>query len=206
MADFFLTPEPSNGEKHCETFDLTDENDTTNTRNIPPSALGVSKTGTPIVANKTTAIYDITSPIEMRMGDETVDSAFSTPSLKADTECSDSPTAPPPTDMSSAEKRQQEQDESERLAWQLMEEESMNAYQMQVDYMRANPDLFSEDDLRAVGAVLQQQGGGGEEESGSEFDDEEEGEGEEGGVQEDNSQEWTYEQLLELGNTIGGEC
>jgi hypothetical protein len=99
--------------------------------------------------------------------------------------------------MSSAEKRQREQEESERLAWQLMEEESMNAYQMQVDYMRANPELFAEEDLAALGAVLQ-------ETQQREEEDVEEGEdGEE--VEEDDSREWTYEQLLELGHTIGGK-
>jgi hypothetical protein len=101
--------------------------------------------------------------------------------------------------ISSADRRQKELEESEMLAWQLMQEESMQAYEMQVDYMRNNPDLFSEEEIAALNTVLEenrtesQQGHGvvqGEEE------EEEEGE--------EDSSEWTYERLLELGQLVGG--
>ena len=193
MADFLLTPEPLNGEKCGEVVDMTNENENdlihiSNNNNIQSSPMDLTKTS---VSSKPQNIHDITSPIEIHLGD--MSSTSSTPSKRVLEE-------PSSTDLRSAEKRQKEQEESERLAWQLMEEESMNAYQMQVDYMRANPELFSEDDLAAVGAVLQESNNDQQaQQEGSEFDNEEEGD-----IEEDNSQEWTYEQLLELGQTIGG--
>lgn len=218
MADFLQTPEPFNGDnKRCEVVDMTNENEMLNitSNNILASPMDLTKTGTPVI-KPSQNIHEITSPIDINLGD--ISSASSTPSSKRvieiEEDSSTTATSTSATDdlLCSAEKRQKEQEESERLAWQLMEEESMNAYQMQVDYMRANPDLFSEDDLAAVGAVLQENNNNDihhhnqQHQEGSEYDDEEDEEEGEGEMEEDNSQDWTYEQLLELGQTIGGNA
>lgn len=155
MADFLLTPEPVAAQQHCGIYCTTDENESANSSNIPVVRLE-TKTSTP-VAQMPAITFDLTSPIEMKFDD------ISSPVTASSSPATSTPVSSTPSEasgdedaLSSAEKRQLEMDESERLAWQLMEEESMNAYQMQVDYMRANPDLFSEDDLAAVGAVLQE--------------------------------------------------
>lgn len=180
MADFLLSPEIT-----VEKDENDVRRDILNIRQEQSSASNLSKTGTPIASNKP-IVHDITSPIEINLDDV---STCSTPCKRG----ADDDT--PEVEICSSEKRQREQEESERLAWQLMQEESMNAYQMQVDYMRANPELFAEEDLAALGAVLQESQQQQPEEDEGEYDDDEE--------VEDNSQEWTYEQLLELGHTIG---
>ena len=166
MADFILTPESISSRLAGEEVVKTDENSNDNSRIIASSPLGATKT-----------------PTINQADDDKILINTSTTSAKRPLEES-SP------EVSSTEKRLKEQEESERLAWQLMQEESMNAYQMQVDYMRANPELFSEEDMAALGAVLQEP---------HQNDDEEDDE-----VEEDDSAEWTYEQLLELGQSIGG--
>lgn len=98
-----------------------------------------------------------------------------------------------------AEKRRREEEESENLARQLMEEESINAYQLQIDYMRSNPELFSEEDMAALGVALQESENIPRSSTADEYDEREE----DGSEMGDDSREWTYEQLLELGQTIG---
>jgi hypothetical protein len=117
---------------------------------------------------------------------------------------------------SSAEKRQTELEESEQLAWQLMQEESMSAYEMQVEYMRSNPELFSEEEVTALNMILQEsqqedrhgahhnhrerEEGEDDRSFDDENDEEEEGEGDG-----DDSADWTYERLLEIGALAGGQ-
>lgn len=104
---------------------------------------------------------------------------------------------------SSVEKRQREIEESERLAWQLMEEESINAYEMQVKYMRDHPELFDEADLSAVGAALQENVLSPSQNRNAQEDSNYQDDSENGDTEDENSADWTYEQLLELGRTIG---
>jgi hypothetical protein len=101
-----------------------------------------------------------------------------------------------PANISSADRRRQEMEESERLAWQLMEEESMRAYEMQLDYMRSHPELFSEEEVQALNSVLQ--------ENVAVDEDIEEGEGEIED-EEGNSGTWSYDQLLEIARVVGGK-
>lgn len=98
--------------------------------------------------------------------------------------------------ISSAERRMKELEESEILAWQLMQEESMQAYELQVEYMRNNPELFSEEEMAALNTVLEENRAESQVISGSGHDEE--------NVEEDDSSEWTYERLLELGQLVGG--
>jgi hypothetical protein len=202
MADFLFTPD-------APRFDENKNESNANAQHASDGVNELRKCATPSLTHYSTptststapssGALRITSPIDINLSSV---SASSTPCKRAlddtnDTVSDDVSECGSDEVMSSAEKRQREQEESERLAWQLMEEESMNAYQMQVDYMRANPELFAEEDLAALGAVLQ-------ETQQREEEDVEEGEdGEE--VEEDDSREWTYEQLLELGHTIGGK-
>jgi hypothetical protein len=88
------------------------------------------------------------------------------------------------------ERVRNEMEESERLAWQLMEEESMRAYEMQVEFMRNNPGLFSEEEIQALNSVLQEN-----------VAEEEEEEGEE---EEESEDAWSYDRLLEIARVVGG--
>lgn len=94
------------------------------------------------------------------------------------------------------ERIRHEIEESERLAWQLMEEESMRAYEMQIEFMRNNPELFSEEEIQALNSVLQENVE--QQEEGEVGEEEGEGEGEE---EED---AWSYDRLLEIARVVGG--
>jgi hypothetical protein len=94
------------------------------------------------------------------------------------------------------ERIRNEIEESERLAWQLMEEESMRAYEMQIEFMRNNPDLFSQEEIQALNSVLQENV---VQEDGEEGEEEEEGEGDE-----EDEDAWSYDRLLEIARVVGG--
>jgi hypothetical protein len=92
-------------------------------------------------------------------------------------------------------------EESERLAWELMQQDNRDAYNMQVEFMRENANDLDADTLAAIELAM-------EEERAHVIPDEqpveqqqEEGEGDE---EEENSQPWTYDQLLALGEAVGG--
>ena len=77
------------------------------------------------------------------LSDENSDSNMPTPVINLDDKLA-SPGTPAPSAeseseaievVSSEEKRRQELEESERLAWQLMQEESMSAYEMQASHV-----------------------------------------------------------------------
>ena len=103
------------------------------------------------------------------------------------------------------QRRQRECDESESLAWEMMREESMTAYRMQMDFMSSSSNEMSAEDREAVQLAM---GGYDNGTSNEEVNDEvvEEGEGEE---EEDENQDsdvsqWDYDRLLALGEIIGG--
>ena len=104
-----------------------------------------------VALKQTVAVIQLTSPIVMRMTGSTPNT---TPQKRSNQERSPLLDDEHNDSFTSSEKRQRELEESEKLAWQLMEEESMNAYQIQVDYMRNHPELFDAADLAALGAVL----------------------------------------------------
>mmetsp|Transcript_12298 Transcript_12298/g.18633 ORF Transcript_12298/g.18633 Transcript_12298/m.18633 type:complete len:237 (+) Transcript_12298:70-780(+) len=115
---------------------------------------------------------------------------FSSPNTKessSETEVTDAE-----RERKDAEQVQREIEESERLAFQLMEEESMRAYQMQVEYMTANPDLFSQEEMQALNLVLSEQGNNDQDEE--EVDED---------LNSSDASNWTYEQLLEIGQAVG---
>ena len=103
--------------------------------------------------------------------------------------------------LSDEERRLKEEEESERLAWELMQEESMNAYQMQVDYIKANSANMTNEDLEALQSILGQepQMNTNNQHDPNDSNVEEEDE-EEGDVDLD---ALNYDQLLALGEHIG---
>lgn len=113
--------------------------------------------------------------------------------------------------ISSDEKRQNELEESERLAWRLMEEESMRAYEMQIEFMRNNPELFSQEELQAFNTLLHennetdeyQQNNNGNNNSDDNEENDDNNDNEEDDEQ-DNSGAWTYDNLLEIARIVGG--
>lgn len=135
--------------------------------------------------------------------------------------------AGPSTPLASAQQREETEEErvqrelaeSEALALQLMQEESTHAYQMQLQMLQEMAGTMSEEELGAIRLALSEagmiappqprqarqrnrtegEGDEGDEEADEGTYDDEEGDEEE----EEASQEWSYEQLLELGERLG---
>lgn len=115
------------------------------------------------------------------------------------------PESSPLTDIETVANRQRrETEESEQLAWEMMREESMSAYRMQMDYINSSANDMSAEDLEAIQLAI----GGGhsnanmEREQGNIEDDE----GEEQDENQDSDvDQWDYDRLLALGEVIGGE-
>ena len=95
---------------------------------------------------------------------------------------------PPPEDADARMAR--EMAESEELARTLMAEEAMASYALGADYLRANADQFSGEDLAALQAAMMEEDPDGEDL----VDDQVEGE---------ESAELSYETMLNLGERIG---
>ena len=86
-------------------------------------------------------------------------------------------------------------EESERLAWELMQQESIDAYNFQVEFMRENSAAMDPADLAALEKAMA-------EERMAIASPEELEEGEE--IEEEDSENWSYDRLLELGEQVGG--
>ena len=103
-----------------------------------------------------------------------------------------------------SEVKRRELEESERLAWQLMQEESMSAYQMQLDYLKNNMDGMNDEEMQAIESILRESEvvvgvpAAATSDDASFADEENEDED-----QEHSSANWSYEQLLALGEAIG---
>lgn len=106
-------------------------------------------------------------------------------------------------DETAEQRQQRECDESESLAWEMMREESMTAYRMQMDFMSSSSNEMSAEDREAVQLAM---GGYDNGTSNEEVDDEvvEEGEEEEDENQDSDVSQWDYDRLLALGEIIGG--
>lgn len=109
--------------------------------------------------------------------------------------CEEERTSSPPTQdiqqVDEQERLRRDMEESERLAWELMRQESMEAYEMQVRFMQENAESLSQEDLAALQLAINEMNP-----ANNIRDEEEEGPDEE-------SEQWDYDQLLELGQTIG---
>lgn len=103
----------------------------------------------------------------------------------------------------SEQRMEREDRESQELAWQLMQEENMEVYNMQMQFMRENADQMSEEDLALIQAMINESGQPQQAEApapiGADEDDQENNE-----LNESDSSNWDYERLLQLGQQIGG--
>ena len=88
--------------------------------------------------------------------------------------------------------------ESERLAWELMQQDSLDVYNMQIEFMRQNSESLDAADLAALEMAM------AEERTHVASTNEEEGEQDDENADGDNSEPWTYDQLLALGEAVGG--
>jgi len=98
------------------------------------------------------------------------------------------------TDESGEDRRLREEADSEALARQLMAEEAMASYNQSAHFLQDNADMYSEEDLAALRAIMQ------EENPVVELEAMEDGLFEE---EEMDSAELSYEALLNLGERIG---
>lgn len=111
--------------------------------------------------------------------------------------------SPEQREESSAERRKREEEESERLAWQMMEEESMEAYRMQMDYIRQNASNINTEDFNLIEQIIND--GHPQNEGAAEDNEDEEATGEQ--VNQSNVSDpdsWGYDRLLAIGNILGG--
>lgn len=115
-------------------------------------------------------------------------------------------------------KLKEDEEASERLAWELMQQEQNELYNMQLQYIQAQAGNMSDDDFRALQQVLGVPAAAGSgaagqdnDQEGEEGDDGEAGDGEADGEEgegeaddDDDNEEWDYERLLALGQALGG--
>lgn len=94
------------------------------------------------------------------------------------------------------ERRKRETDESEALARQLMAEEAMASYALSTEYLRANSDQFSSEDLAALQAAMAEEDPENNLEEVDGDDDDFDGDDSDSG-------EFSYDALLRLGERIG---
>ncbi len=99
-----------------------------------------------------------------------------------------------------------EERESQELAWRLMQEDNMEVYNMQMQFMQENADQISEEDMALIESMIRESGQpqmvAAPIVADVQDDQEEEGYDE---LNESNSSNWDYERLLQLGQQIGGE-
>lgn len=93
--------------------------------------------------------------------------------------------------------------ESEEYAWELMRAESMETYQMQMQYIQDNANDMSEEDRQALEMMMRESG---YEEQQAVEDGEEEFDDEEGddAHNDSNPDNWSYDRLLQFGEAVGG--
>ena len=90
---------------------------------------------------------------------------------------------------------------SERLAWEMMRQESLETYRLQMEYMQENSANLSQEDLAMIQQVVNESAQALNAISAAQGDEGEEGE--EDGSGESDSSEWDYDRLLALGEQIG---
>ena len=102
------------------------------------------------------------------------------------------------------ERKRRENEESELLAWDMMREESLSAYRMQMDFIASSANEMSAEDLEAIQMAM---GGAnsytGVEQEQEDIEDDEEEEQDEN--QDSDVDQWDYDRLLALGEVIGGK-
>eukprot|EP00597_Dinobryon_sp_UTEXLB2267_P010243 CAMPEP_0170100606 /NCGR_PEP_ID=MMETSP0020_2-20130122/1756_1 /TAXON_ID=98059 /ORGANISM="Dinobryon sp., Strain UTEXLB2267" /LENGTH=335 /DNA_ID=CAMNT_0010323529 /DNA_START=14 /DNA_END=1018 /DNA_ORIENTATION=+ len=126
-------------------------------------------------------------------------------------------------DETNDEKSKREQRESELLAWEMLRQESIELYQMQIDFMRENAGEMSEEDINALQMAINESGrpdiyyssqisnannssdsAQGTDEVDGDEDNSQSMESSEADVEEgEDSDNWDYDRLLALGQVLG---
>jgi hypothetical protein len=101
-----------------------------------------------------------------------------------------------------------ENEESERLCWEMMREESENAYRVQMEFINSGSNEMSAEDLEAIQNAMKDgnnfvpaENEGRDDEVDVEVNEEEEEEAQE----ESDVDRWDYDRLLALSEEIGGK-
>jgi hypothetical protein len=100
-----------------------------------------------------------------------------------------------------SQRREREDRESEALAWEMMQQENLDVYNMQVQFMQENAGSVSEEDMLVMQQLMEE--GGNPTAMAEEEGEEEEEEGDE--LEDSDSSNWNYDRLLTLGQRMGGE-
>ena len=104
----------------------------------------------------------------------------------------------------SVERKRRENEESEQLAWDMMREESLSAYRMQMDFIASSANEMSAEDLEAIQMAMGGNNSYADLEQEQEDVQDDEGEGQDENQDSDVDQ-WDYDRLLALGEVIGGK-
>eukprot|EP01038_Epipyxis_sp_PR26KG_P005352 gene5352-7425_t len=101
---------------------------------------------------------------------------------------------------SESERLAREEKESEMLAWEMMQQENYELYQLQMQFMRENAELMAEDDFNALQSAINESGRldmvmNNNNNVDNDADEEDE--------EEDNPENWDYDRLLQIGQEIG---
>ena len=101
--------------------------------------------------------------------------------------------------ISEEERVRRDIEASERLAWELLRQESQETYEMQLQYMRENAGGMSQEDYEAISQLVTEESNHNQFVANNEVENEEEND------DNDNSDpdNWDYERLLALGQAIG---
>ena len=93
--------------------------------------------------------------------------------------------------------------ESEALAVELLQQESQEAYRIQMEFIRENADNISSEDYAVMQRLISETEG--QQQAASEHDESDNAEDDEADERDQSDPDgWDYERLLALGNIIGG--
>ena len=103
-------------------------------------------------------------------------------------------------DISEEERIRRDIEASERLAWELLRQETQETYEMQLQYMRENAEGMSQEDYEAISQLVTEESNHNQLIA---INNEEENEEEDGDNDTSDPDNWDYDRLLELGQAIG---
>jgi hypothetical protein len=102
------------------------------------------------------------------------------------------------------ERKKREIQESERLAWALLQQESEEAYRIQIQYLRQNSNSLSTNEILLMESLINPHPTIVDSSYNVERIDESTSSGDNDAEDEEQSSGWDYDRLLELGNILGG--
>jgi hypothetical protein len=144
----------------------------------------------PLVENEATLLEDVDSvPL--------VETSSST------TNVSDSVSAE--SNETDEQRIRRENEESERLCWEMMREESENAYRVQMEFINSSSNGMSAEDLEAIQMAMNHGNNFVPDEVDEERGDDDEVYEEEKEQEQSDVDQWDYDRLLALSEEIGGK-